>query len=308
MLGGTGLIGSAIVAEYLRVGAKVTVVARRPPAPGTAWASEVRVVEGDVGSPEVLATALEGAAHVVHAVGAPPPGALGDDLLAHQRHTVPALVGLLTELRRRPGVGLTYLSSGGTVYGNARRLPVSERHPCRPVSAYGMTKVTAEHLIGWHVRRYGLRALVLRVANAYGPGAVRWKDHGAVAQFVASASSGAMVTLFGDGGGLRDYVAADDVAWAAVRLAAGPHPTGTVNVGTGIGHSTVDLLHLVEAVTGRRLALRRVPARPFDVGSVYLDVSRLGRRVPWRPTPLERGIERLWEALPGRPESVAPSA
>jgi UDP-glucose 4-epimerase len=305
VLGGTGLIGAAIAQGYLEQGVPVTVVARnRPTGPAWAWLDEVDVVIGSADDPAVLDVAIEDADHVVHALGAPPPAALVDEPLEHYRRVVPPLVGVLDLVRKRPGVGFTFLSSGGAVYGNPRIMPVPEEHACHPVSAYGVTKVTAEAMIGMYAERHGLRSWVLRVANVYGPQQQPWTGQGAVATFLDAARTGRPIKVYGDGSAIRDYVEVDDVAAATVALSARQDGHGVVNVGSGRGHSTLELLRIIEATTGNRLAIEWEPARPTDVGAIYLCTERLRRLMPWSPIDLEAGIDAMWAAWARAEESA----
>jgi UDP-glucose 4-epimerase len=297
VLGGTGLTGSSIARGYLDKGVPVTVVARTvPTGPEWAWLEGVEFVAGPADDPEVLEAALEGVDHVVHALAAPPPAALADQPLEHHRLVVTPLVGLLDLVRKRPGVGLTYLSSGGAVYGNPAVLPVPETHACHPVSAYGVTKLAAEATIGMYVQRYGLHAWVLRVANVYGPEQRPWTGQGAVATFLDAARTGRPITVYGGGSAVRDYIEVSDVAAAAVTLSDRRDGHGVVNVGSGAGHSTRQVMEIIEETTGHRLAIEWEPARGTDVDAVYLDTAKLHSLVPWEPVSLEKGVAAMWES------------
>jgi UDP-glucose 4-epimerase len=297
VLGGTGLSGAAIARAYLAVGVPVTLVARTlPSGPEWGWLDGVEFVVGPAEEPAVLEVALEGVDHVVHALGAPPPAAMVDDPLEHHRLVVAPLVGLLDLVRKRPGVGLTYLSSGGAVYGNPAILPVPETHACHPLSAYGVTKLAAEATIGMYAHRHGVHAWVLRVANVYGPEQRPWTGQGAVATFLDAARTGRPITLYGGGTAVRDYIEVSDLAAATVALSERRDGYGVVNVGSGTGHSTREVMEIVQATTGHRLAVEWEPARGTDVDAVYLDTSRLESLMKWEPVGLEAGVAAMWDS------------
>lgn len=291
VLGGTGLLGAEVARTLLAEGTPVTVVARQAPTGVRAdWLAPAEVVLGPADDPSVLAKALEGVGHVVHALGALPPARTDRHPLEHQAVVVPTLLGVLDALVERPGVGITYLSSGGAVYGSGCRLPVTEDSPCHPVSAYGVTKLTAEHFVGMYATVHGIPARVLRVANAYGPLQAAGTGQGVVAAFVEAALAGEPVRVFGDGSVVRDYVEVSDVARAVSRLLARGDGPLVVNVGTGVGHSVRQVVGVVEDATGRRLEVEWAPTRRTDVDAIYLDTTRLASLIEWAPTPLAEGV------------------
>lgn len=293
VLGGTGLLGSAVVRELVDAGHRVRAVARNEP---SSWRLDqiagAELVVGDAVSPLVLHDAMDGVEHVVDALGAPHPAASANAPVAQFGAELPGLLGVLDELKSRPGVGLTYLSSGGAIYGNPATLPVPEDAACHPLSPYGITKLAAERYVLIAVRQ-GLDARILRVANAYGCFQRPRTGQGLVAALLHAASSEEPVELFGDGTQVRDYVDVRDVASAVVALldAGGD---AVLNVGSGTGHRVADVVALVEAATGLRVPVRRLPSRPTDVREIVLDTTRLSELVPWRPRPLEVGLPEMW--------------
>lgn len=294
VLGGTGLLGGAIARRCLDEGGHVTVLARHHPDQRTAALLDgARIVHGDAGDARALATALDGATHVVDALGAPHPAASACAPLAQFAAEIPVLLGVLDQLRRRPGVSFTYLSSGGAIYGDAPTLPVTEDAECNPRSPYGVTKLAAERYVLMASHVDGLDARILRVANAYGALQRPGTGQGLVANLLAAATSGEPIRVFGDGRAVRDYVDVRDVA-AAVTSLPGTGGPAVLNVGTGVGHRTLDVIALVERVTGARLDVRHEPRRVSDVDAVVLDVTRLGRLVTWAPRTVEAGVAEAW--------------
>jgi UDP-glucose 4-epimerase len=295
VLGGTGFLGSEIAGRFIDQGSSVAVLARHGP---TGIKGEklrtADLVLGAAEDEEVLERGLEDADHVVHALGCPLPaesnGDPADDLL----QTVPTLVRILEMLRRRPGISLTFLSSGGTVYGSPVKVPADESTRCDPITAYGITKLAAEKYIGMYSDRYGIDARILRISNAYGPLQSPERGQGLIAAFLGAARSGHGVRIFGDGTALRDYVTVEDVANAVVQLYRCLDGPRVLNVGSGTGHSVRDVLAIVGHVTGHPLHVDWLPERLFDVKAIVLDVTTLHQLIAWSPVPLEEGIPRIW--------------
>lgn len=183
------------------------------------------------------------------------------------------------------GVGrFIFLSSGGTVYGNALEFPIAENTVLRPVSLYGASKAAVEGYLCALEQVTGVPAVIIRVANPYGPGQLPWRGQGAIATAVACALSGTVFTVWGDGENLRDYLFIDDVAEAIVIAALASTESDVYNVSSGIGRSLNDVLSCVEAASGRSLRLVRVPSRNMDVKSVVLSPNKIKSQLNWEST------------------------
>jgi UDP-glucose 4-epimerase len=295
VLGGAGFLGSEVVRAFVAAGSSVTVVSRRLPVESRAAnVAGASVIVGDATDRTLLEKVLRDADHIVDAVGSPNPSESQRAPAASLVETLPRLLVLLEALRDRTNVGMTYFSSGGTVYGNALRNPIDECTTCEPVTSYGAIKVTAEQHVAMYCRAYGLSARILRVANAYGPTQDAARGQGVVAAVLAAAMSGKSVPIYGDGRAVRDYIHAADVAQAVVRLAAVPDGPRVFNVGTSVGHSTRDVLRIVEQASGRSVPFDDQPARGFDIRRSVLDTALLASWVEWHPRTLEEGIAETW--------------
>jgi UDP-glucose 4-epimerase len=296
-MGGTGFIGSEVVRALRAAGMRVRALARRRPLEDApAPDAGVELVLGLAEDEATLHRVLEGVDWVVHALGCPPPSASTDDFDVTAL-SVLGLDMLLEALRARPGIALTFVSSGGAVYGDVEELPADEDTRCRPISAYGLSKLMAEDSIAAYSARYGIAARILRVSNAYGPGQDASSGQGVIDAFLRSAAMGDPVSVFDGGHAIRDYVYIGDVGRAIVALRPSGAEPQVVNVGAGVGHSVAQVLALVEEITESRLHVHWEPRRPSDVSSIVLDVSRLEQLIDWRPRDLATGIAQTWERM-----------
>jgi UDP-glucose 4-epimerase len=245
----------------------------------------------------VLERALDGVGRVLFCAGGLLPAASEHEAELDARLTLEPLAALLDALTRRPGVALTYLSSGGTVYGQPSATPTPEGHPTRPIGTYGVLRLACERMIE-RAGEHGLQARVLRCATVYGEHQRPNRGQGAVVTFLRRVASGEPIFLFGDGDQTRDYLYAGDVARVVVALLDRTDGPAVLNVGSGHGTSLAELVALVESQVGRTARVVRRPGRPFDVRSIVLDVSSLRDLLAFEPTPLVAGIERthMWLA------------
>lgn len=293
LLGGAGFIGSHLAEALLAAGHEVRIFDRQAGAPqGFPRAREVEWAGGDFQKQEDLARAVAGCEVIYHLVSNAVPGPSSANAAAEEAD-VRGTRGLLEAWRRERAARIVFTSSGGTVYGVPRTVPIPEDHPTEPVSTYGMTKLAIEHdLERWRTQN-GLAYCALRVANAYGERQRTGSGQGAVAAFLYRAHRGEPVEIWGDGSVVRDYVYAGDIARALVRAASYRGEHRVFNIGSGAGLDLNQLVAVIERVTGRAVARRYLPGRPFDVPSNVLDIRRARAALGWEPlTSFEEGLAR----------------
>lgn len=186
-----------------------------------------------------------------------------------------------------------YISSGGAVYGEPRRLPVDELHPICPVSAYGVSKYAVEQ----YLRLFdgsGLDYTILRYANVYGPRQNPAGEAGVVAIFSRQMLAGERPTIFGDGTKTRDYVYVDDIVRANLLAMAEKRAVGrSYNLGLGREVSDRRIFELVRGTVGATVEPILTSKRPGEIDRICLDASLAKAELGWEPTiSLEEGISR----------------
>ena len=185
------------------------------------------------------------------------------------------------------------LASSSSVYGEAERYPTPEETPPRPLSPYGITKLTCEHLARAYGRSFDLDAVVLRYFNAYGP---RQRPDMAFPRIMGALLSGVPFALFGDGEQSRSFTYVLDVVEATILAMEGAAPGALYNVGGGEEATMNAVITTLERVAGRRLDVRREPPVPGDQRRTKADTSRIGGELGWEPrTSLEDGLRAQWQ-------------
>lgn len=292
---GCGFIGSHVVAELVGRGQQPAVLTRSEPQPALATAG-LRPLIGNAASRPVVEAALKDVEHVVYSAGGLLPAASEDDPDRDAELTLAPIRTVLAALRER-GVGLTYLSSGGTVYGEPAQVPVREDAPTNAFGAYGRLHLECEAEVLREQREHGLAVRILRCASVYGPYQRPDRGQGAAATFLHRIEAGLPIDLYGDGESERDYVYAGDVAWVVAELAGRADGPAVLNVGSGEGTSLIDLLRAAEREVGREAEVVFHPARSFEVRRVVLDIARLRELTGFEPMPLADGIAHTHEWL-----------
>ncbi len=184
------------------------------------------------------------------------------------------------------------------MYGRPDYLPVDEKHLRKPTDVNGVNKMAAE---GYHIvynNVYGLRTVVLRLTNTYGPRMlVRNNRQTFIGWFIKQVVDGEEIQIFGDGSQLRDLTYVDDAVEAFLMAGASDAANGEVfNLGGMEPISLRELTELLLEIAGSG-SYRLVPfpdeKKAIDIGSFYSDYSKITRVLGWRPTvPLREGLER----------------
>jgi UDP-glucose 4-epimerase len=295
VLGGSGFMGSHLVELLVDRGWEVRGFSQSAAHWQSKAASAVSWVAGDFRDPKAVADAVDGCDYVYHLVGATNPASSNRDVIFDAETNLIPTLRLLEACVRAKVRRIVFSSSGGTVYGATDSSPISEGRPTEPRSSYGIIKLATEKYLELFHHLHGLDYTVLRVANCYGPRLPVAGEQGVVGSFLDRLNRGDPIEVWGDGAVTRDYVYVGDVAQAFLAALGQQSPFKIFNVGTGVGTSLVDLIALMEKVTGRRAAMIKKPARPVDVPVNILDPTRAHQFLGWQAgTPLELGLLHTW--------------
>jgi UDP-glucose 4-epimerase len=299
VIGGAGFIGAALVSLLCQEGRDVRVIGRSA-SPQRMLPLSARYISCDVNQRAALREALEGATEIVDlAYATVPKTSFADPMFDLTANLPPALVlmeeaMLLPQLKR-----FVFVSSGGTVYGEQAKLPITEDAPTMPISPYGITKLAIERYALMFHRLRGLPAIVVRPANAYGVGQKAGTGQGFLATAIAQILKGRPVTVFGDRGTVRDYIEVGDIAAGIHAALFRGEPGSIYNIGTGTGLDNVGILEMLRPLAlqdGLSVTVEHAPARHFDVLANILDSGRLQVGCGWRPrVAFSQGLASLWK-------------
>ena len=218
----------------------------------------------------------------------------------------------LLEGMRANGLDRFIFSSTCATYGETDKVPLTEGQVQNPFSVYGKTKLAIEHMIQSYHKAYGLNYITLRYFNAAGadPDGEIGEEHDPETHLIpialeAAAGRRGKMKIFGtnydtpDGTCIRDYIHVNDIAKAHI-LGLEKFKAGLtnleVNIGTGNGYSNLEILKMVEKVTGLSLPYDATPRRPGDVTRLFADVSKAKAALNFEPqySDLQNIIETAW--------------
>ena len=217
---------------------------------------------------------------------------------------------ILTETMRKYGCKKIVFSSSATVYGSPKSLPIMEDFPLSTTNPYGSTKLMIEQILrDIYVSDKEWSIALLRYFNptgAHESGLIGEDPNGIPNNLmprlikVATGKMEAM-TVYGndyptkDGTGVRDYIHVVDLAQghlAAINWVRNHNECDAFNLGTGVGYSVLDLIHSLEAVSGKKLAITYTPRRAGDIAACYADPTKAKTVLGWEA---KLGVEKMCE-------------
>lgn len=299
VIGGAGYIGAHLVPQLIATGRTVTVMGRSS-TPRHELPKNTVYIAGDFAQSEMIKRLLDTHQEVIHMAYATVPNTSFENPLADLLQNLPATVQLFSEVASR-GVKLVFLSSGGTVYGEAGELPIQETHRTKPISPYGVTKMTLENYAYLYAATHGLKFICVRPANAYGVGQRPFVGQGFISTAIASAMRGIPIKIFGQHGTVRDYLYVSDLASGIVSALARGRLSETYNLGSGIGLSNLDVIERLTYLLKKdqyEVPLEILPERSFDVKVNVLDSRKLMEHTGWmQQVDFDYGVQRTYDWL-----------
>jgi UDP-glucose-4-epimerase GalE len=211
------------------------------------------------------------------------------------------------------GIGAIVFSSTCATYGIPDRTPICEDHDQAPINPYGESKLFVERALQWYAQAYGIRVAILRYFNAAGadPEGELGESHNPETHLIplaieAASGRGPALPVFGnryptkDGTCVRDYVHVDDLARAHVLALQKledqpPSFCKKLNLGTGKGHSVLEVLHAVGNAVGRRVPANFREPREGDPPVLVADASQAASWLGWSPQyDLQEIVDTAW--------------
>jgi dTDP-glucose 4,6-dehydratase len=305
--GAGGFIGSHLVEALVAAGAEVSALVRynaegrvgnlRHLPPGTL--ARVRVVPGDLNDAELVHRLVAGCDTVFH-LGALI--AIPHSYAAPRSYVTTNIVGTLNVLEAvRAARARLIHTSTSEVYGSARAVPMDEGHPLQAQSPYAATKIAAEKLVESYARSFGVRAVVVRPFNTFGP---RQSARAIVPTIIGQALAGDVVRL-GALTPVRDLTYVSDTVAGLVAAAA--LDEGCFNLGTGAGVTIADLAQLILGIMGVDARIEADPQRlrpeASEVDRLVSSHAAFTAATGWTPrVALEDGLRRSVEFFAAHPE------
>ncbi|TLU74243.1 UDP-glucose 4-epimerase GalE [Lichenicoccus roseus] len=296
--GGAGYVGSHAVLALADRGDRVTVLDDLSLGHAAAIPSGVELIRGTLADTGLIERVLsegswEGVLHFASL------SLVGDSMLRPMHYFMEnsSLGFRLIDACIRHGVRRFVLSSTAALFGRPGQQVITEDAPVEPGSPYGESKAMLERALAWADRVHGLRSACLRYFNAAGadPQGRAGEDHTPETHLIPLVIDAALGRRAGlsingddydtpDGTCIRDYVHVSDLATAHLRaLEQLGDRSVTYNLGSGHGHSVLEVIRSVERVSGRQVPYSIGPRRAGDPPKLVALSERLRRETGWEP-------------------------
>jgi UDP-glucose 4-epimerase len=293
--GGAGFIGSYIVDAYLQEGHQVVVVDNLSTGKKSNLNQAAVFYPIDICSWKELELVFQKHAFEVvnhHAAQINLRRSIDEPVFDAEVNIIGSLN--LFELCRKYGVKkCIFASSGGAIYGIPKQIPVDEKAPTKPLSPYGIAKLSVEQYLEYYFQVWDLERIILRYGNVYGPRQDPQGEAGVISIFCNNILKGDPCIVFGDGSKTRDYVSVHDIASA--NLLALNSSANIYNLGTGLETSVNQLIDLLQKVANQKISIIYDQDRKGEIERIALFSRQARELLGWETTiPLNKGIEEVF--------------
>ena len=313
--GGAGYIGSHVVLDLLDSGHKVTVLDDL--SLGFEKNVDVRAefIKGSILSEQDLKTAFSSEPRAVVHLAAWK--AAGESMVNPEKYSTNNIMGTLKLLMAMvdSGVQKMIFSSSAAVYGYPEYLPIDEEHPTNPINYYGYTKLAIEENLRWYSKLKGISFVALRYFNAAGYDSknrvtIPEQNPQNLLPIVMEVATGERdkIEVFGDdyntadGTCLRDYIHVSDLATAhtkSIQFLQQEEKDLIVNLGTGYGHTVLDVIREAKIITQHPIPYEFVERRAGDPEELIASFEMAADILKWSPiqSDLNQILQTMWETL-----------
>lgn len=294
--GGAGFIGSHVVDAFVELGHEVVVIDNLSTGREENVNPKAKLIKMNIEDPDVLNVFEEEKFDVVdhHAAQMDIRLSVADPIF-DATNNILGTINLLQASVKTNVKKFIFISSGGAIYGEQDYFPADEKHPTRPLSPYGITKLTGEKYLFYYANTYNLNFISLRYANIYGPRQNPKGEAGVVAIFASKLLAGEQPIINGDGKQTRDYVYVADVVAANVK-ALDYEENDYVNIGTGRETDVNVLFHKINALCGGTGEEVHGPGKPGEQLRSVLNNEKAKKLFNWEPqVSIEQGLANTVE-------------
>jgi CDP-glucose 4,6-dehydratase len=299
--GGTGFLGSHVVAQLCELDADVVVVVRDDIPLGPVheqWWSKVTRVRGDVCDQHFLERVFgeSDVQSVIHLAAQTQVGVANLNPISSLESNVRGTWSVLEAIRRSPSVRQTVVASSDKAYGTQPVLPYTETMPLAAVHPYDVSKAAGEMIAASYAHSFGVAVAITRCGNLYGPGDTNWERlfPGVIRQLL----EGQRPIIRSDGTLTRDYLYVEDAAGCylqlAEALAARPDLAGEAfNFASERPLSVLEVVELMQASAGTSLSPDIRGTASGEIAHQYLSAEKARTVLGWKPTyTFEEGLDR----------------
>ena len=283
--GGAGFIGKHLLKRLLASNHRLTVVDNLSVNQKNQLPKKVKFFKANIENPSILKIFKKVKPEVVFHLAA-------DNRVTNSpEETIKAnVIGTFNVLKtsQTAKVNQVIFTSSAAVYGESKIFPIKETHPTKPISAYGISKLTGELYCQQFQKDF--KTSIFRFANVYGPGQSSSSEGGVVSIFINKLLKNQKPIIYGNGKQTRDFIYVADVVDALI-LSLNQPQNHTLNIGSNQPTTIIDLLELTAKLTGKSGQFIKKPNRPVEIETSLFSRSLAQKTIGWKPkTSLESGL------------------
>lgn len=287
--GASGFIGKHLTRRLMAEGIYLKVLIRDDETLFQKETPSLEIYRGDLLQKETLGHFVKDADIVVHLAGAFPPPF--ENLV---QSNVIATANLL-EACSKAGVNKIIFSSSGAVYGNPKRA-AKETDELRPGVFYSLTKKFAEDVLKYYDHNFGIKHVILRFSNVYGPE----NKKGVVYEFWNSIQTQNQITVYGDGSQARNFLFVSDAVESIVKIIKEyPFQISEVfNISNEELITINELIGVMGKILQKKINVIYKPQHADFIQIIWEDIEKAEKELHWRPAvSLEEGIKATIDSL-----------
>jgi len=302
LTGGAGFIGSWVAEKYLEKGFDVIVVDNLSTGKKEFVSKDVKFYQIDIREKEKMEKIFkENKIEIInhHAAQASVSFSIKEPYEDFLNNIYGSMI--LLELSKKYGISkFIFASTGGAIYGEPSKNPVSEDYEPNPISPYGFSKMIFEKYLDYYHKFFKINFVSLRYGNVYGPRQNPLGEAGVIAIFVYRMLRNEDCYIYGDGNQVRDFIYVDDVVNANLKATELLLKNDNVSIKINIGMGKPISINEVFKILSEKMSYKKKPIYTSkgegEVYKVYLDIKRAKEILKWEPKiSFENGIEKVIE-------------
>ncbi|MDD2482677.1 MAG: NAD-dependent epimerase/dehydratase family protein [Candidatus Shapirobacteria bacterium] len=294
IFGGGGFIGSHLVKKLIILNYPTTVISLGKAQNNNNLKdnlNKIEYLEGDIKDDKLLSKIITPDSYVFDLATSSVPSTSAVEAL----NEIQSHIRLIEICCKKKVKKIIFTSSGGGVYGNKKKMPISELNHLQPASPHAIGKSTIEYFLDYHCNQNKIPYVIYRISNPYGPGQTPKVGFGLIPTLFANVLSNTPPNLYDQGKAVRDFIYIDDLVDAITISFAKKNKYNVYNTGSGTGTKIIDIWSEIKKITSSNLEPNFLPKRAFDVKKSILDISRFSKEYKWKPKiNLSNGLKSTW--------------
>lgn len=293
VIGGTGFIGSNLVAHLGKLGCRLWAFTRSK----RGFFDGCYYCQGDIAESQEVGKIIKNKFDLIfHCAGFSGQTSSERKPFISFRNNVLGTINLLKSVKKYSNQTKIIFTNSRLEYGRAQYLPVDENHSTKPMSFYGIDKLLSTLYALQYFKIFKIPVVIFRISNVYGPHQnFHFSSYNVINYFIDLASRGQNLIIFGKGEQVRDYLYIDDLIEVLLLAGIKRKAEGQVyNVGWGRSIKFKQMIKIIASKTNVKIKYISWPSnyRKIETGSYISDIRKIKNHLGWYPKiKPEQGIE-----------------